>query len=57
MLEHALVEPAVAKARPGERFQFERKGYYIADVIDSREGHPVFNRIVPLRDSWAKGKG
>jgi glutaminyl-tRNA synthetase len=45
---------------PGDRFQFERTGYFIADSEDHREGKPVFNRIVPLRDSWkkieAKGK-
>ncbi len=53
-LPNALVEPSLAAARPGERFQFERKGYYMADPVDSREGHPVFNRIVTLRDTWAK---
>ena len=37
----------------GTRFQFERVGYFIADK-DSRPGQPVFNRIVTLRDTWAK---
>jgi glutaminyl-tRNA synthetase len=48
------LEPELAKANPGERFQFERTGYFIADAQDSAEGRPVFNRIVSLRDSWAK---
>ena len=53
-IEDALLEPAAAQAQPGDRFQFERKGYYFADPIDSRPGQPVFNRIVTLRDTWAK---
>jgi glutaminyl-tRNA synthetase len=39
---------------PGDRCQFERLGYFIADAHDSRSGSPVFNRIVGLKDSWAK---
>ena len=50
----AKLEPALAGANPGERIQFERNGYFFADPIDSTEGAPVFNRIVPLRDAWAK---
>ena len=53
-LTRAVVEPSLAAARPGERFQFERKGFYIADAVDSVDGRPVFNRIVTLRDTWAK---
>mgnify|MGYP000450166158 FL=1 len=48
------LEPELAKANLGERFQFERTGYFVADAKDSAEGRPVFNRIVGLRDSWAK---
>ena len=48
------VEPALAEARPGERFQFERVGYFCADTRDSKPGAPVFNRTVTLRDSWSK---
>ncbi len=48
----AWCEPSLAEARPGDRYQFERKGYFHADPVDSRPGHPVFNRIVTLRDSW-----
>ncbi|MCX6998602.1 MAG: glutamine--tRNA ligase/YqeY domain fusion protein, partial [Kiritimatiellaeota bacterium] len=50
----AYVEPAAAAARPGERFQFERVGYFVADPGDSRPGAPVFNRTLPLKDTWAK---
>jgi len=50
------VEPSVASAPPGTRYQFERVGYFISDPGDSREGGLVFNRTVGLRDSWAKVK-
>ncbi len=48
-----LVEPSLDSARPGDRFQFERLGYFCVDP-DSAAGAPVFNRIVTLRDSWLK---
>ncbi|HOC90032.1 MAG TPA: glutamine--tRNA ligase/YqeY domain fusion protein [bacterium] len=48
------LEPALAAVEPGSQVQFERSGYFIADTVDSRPGAPVFNRTVPLRDSWAK---
>ena len=48
-----LVEPSLGTARPGDRFQFERSGYFCVDA-DSAEGALVFNRIVTLRDSWLK---
>jgi len=50
----AALEPALAQARPDERFQFERVGYFVADGVLSKPGAPVFNRTVTLRDSWAK---
>ena len=50
----AQLEPALAAARPGERFQFERHGYFVVDTGDSAPGKPVFNRAVTLRDSWVK---
>ena len=53
-LSDSRIEPSLAEARSGERYQFERKGYYIVDPVDSADGAPVFNRIVPLRDTWAK---
>ena len=49
----ALVEPALAQAAPGERFQFLRHGYFCADG-DSTGEHPLFNLTVSLKDSWAK---
>ncbi len=52
----AKLEPGLARAEPGERFQFERLGYFCADTIDSQAGKPVFNRTVTLRDTWAKQK-
>ncbi|MFO0877481.1 MAG: glutamine--tRNA ligase/YqeY domain fusion protein [Gemmataceae bacterium] len=57
VLHGCKLEPALAQAAPGERFQFERQGYFCADTRDSRPGQPVFNRTVGLRDSWAKGGG
>jgi glutaminyl-tRNA synthetase len=50
----AKVEPALAEAAPEEHVQFERVGYFVADWKDHRPGHPVFNRSVGLRDTWAK---
>ncbi|HPQ53191.1 MAG TPA: glutamine--tRNA ligase/YqeY domain fusion protein [Spirochaetota bacterium] len=47
-------EPGLRNAAPGTRYQFERQGYFCVDLEDSSAGHPVFNRTVPLRDSWAK---
>ncbi len=50
----ALVEPDLAEAKPGTHFQFERLGYFAADSVDMSPARPVFNRTVPLRNSWAK---
>ena len=47
------IEPSLAGAKPGDRFQFERLGYFCVDP-DSKPGVPVFNRTVTLRDAWAK---
>jgi glutaminyl-tRNA synthetase len=52
-LSGSLVEPSLAQAKPGEKFQFLRQGYFCMDR-DSIPGKPVFNRIVGLRDTWAK---
>lgn len=49
----AKMEPGLKDASPGERYQFQRLGYFCADP-DSVPGHPVFNRTVTLRDTWAK---
>jgi glutaminyl-tRNA synthetase len=51
------VEPSLATATPGNRFQFERLGYFCVDLKDSSPKRPVFNRVVTLRDSWAKMSG
>ena len=48
------LEPGLTNAEPGNRYQFERLGYFCVDSEDSRPGSPVFNRTVSLRDSWAK---
>jgi len=49
-------EPAIAEAKPGERFQFFRHGYYIADSKLTTDEEKVFNRIVDLKSSWKPGK-
>jgi len=53
-LTSCQVEPSLAGAAPGSRYQFERLGYFCADPADSSAKGLVFNRTVPLRDSWAK---
>ena len=54
IVQGALVEPSLADAEPGSRWQFERLGYFNVDPVDSRPGALVFNRTVTLRDTWAK---
>lgn len=53
VLTTCQVEPSLAEAASGSRYQFERQGYFCVD-LDSRPGAPVFNRTVTLRDTWAK---
>ena len=53
VISHAKVEPSLAGATVGSRFQFERLGYFCVDA-DSKPGRPVFNRTVALKDTWAK---
>ena len=48
------IEPSLAGAAPGSRYQFERLGYFCVDSKDSSAERMVFNRTVTLRDSWAK---
>jgi len=55
ILSKCKLEPSLASAVPGERVQFERKGYFCVDP-DATPGCPVFNRTVTLRDTWAKMK-
>jgi len=53
VLSNCMVEPGLAHAKPGDRFQFLRQGYFCVDP-DSTGGKPKFNRTVSLRDTWAK---
>ena len=53
VVSNAKIEPSLADASPGQRFQFERLGYFVVDH-DSKPGDLVFNRTVTLRDSWKK---
>jgi len=53
-ITQSVVEPALAEAKPGERFQFEREGYFCVDLHQPADLPMVFNRTVTLRDSWAK---
>jgi glutaminyl-tRNA synthetase len=54
IITSAKVEPALKDAKPGDRFQFIRKGYFTLDSMLSKEGKLVFNRTVGLKDAWAK---
>ena len=56
VLSGCKVEPSLASAKPGDRFQFLRHGYFCVDP-DTSDSKPVFNRTVGLRDTWAKVKG
>jgi len=54
VLTGCYVEPGLKNVPPGTSLQFERLGYFCADEKDSKDGRLVFNRVVSLRDSWAK---
>jgi glutaminyl-tRNA synthetase len=56
MLSGCKLERSLAEVKPGERYQFERQGYFMTDLKDSKPGVPVFNRIVTLKDSWARAQ-
>lgn len=51
---HAMLEPSLADVAAGSAFQFERTGYFSPDAVDHSQGSPVFNRVVTLRDAWAR---
>ncbi|HSM23610.1 MAG TPA: hypothetical protein VK856_01970 [Anaerolineaceae bacterium] len=53
ILSNCKIEPSLLNSSPGERFQFERQGYFCVD-LESTKNALIFNRIVSLRDSWAK---
>ena len=57
VLEHAKAEPGLKDLKAGESVQFERQGYFCVDEVDSTKNNIVFNRVVTLRDSWAKIQG
>jgi len=57
IVQDCVVEPSLAGAAAGERYQFEREGYFCVDNEDCGADELVFNRIVSLRDSWAKSAG
>jgi glutaminyl-tRNA synthetase len=54
VLTSCKLEPSLAGATPGSRYQFERQGYFCVDTVDSTDEKLVFNRTVSLRDSWAR---
>ena len=54
ILSTCMIEPSLIGAEPGSRYQFMRQGYFNIDPVDSSEETLVFNRIVSLRDTWAK---
>jgi glutaminyl-tRNA synthetase len=54
-LKNCKLEPALKTAKPGDKFQFQRLGYFCVDP-DTTDIRPIFNRTVPLRDSWSKKK-
>jgi glutaminyl-tRNA synthetase len=53
VIDRCKTEASLASATPGSRYQFEREGYFVVDP-DSSPEKLIFNRIVPLRDTWAK---
>ena len=57
IITNAKVEPSLVEAKSGDRFQFQRLGYFCVDSKYSTDGKPVFNRTVTLKDTWAKQKG
>ena len=57
IIPNAKLEPFVKTAKPGDRFQFERQGYFCVDAKHSTKEKLVFNRTVTLKDTWAKAGG
>ena len=54
VLKNCLLEKSLEASSPGSQYQFERQGYFCVDSVDSKPENLVFNRTVPLRDTWAK---
>jgi glutaminyl-tRNA synthetase len=57
IVENCFVESSLKSAPAMSRYQFERVGYFCVDAASAQQGKPVFNRIITLRDSWAKAQG
>ena len=57
VVEHCLVESSLKTAPAMTRYQFERVGYFCVDLHSATQTRPVFNRIITLRDTWAKTQG
>jgi glutaminyl-tRNA synthetase len=53
ILTEARIEPSMAQDSAGMRYQFERLGYFVSDIVDTQPDRPVYNRIIELRDAWA----
>jgi glutaminyl-tRNA synthetase len=54
ILSDCKLEPSLKDAEPESKYQFQRLGYFCVDRRDSKKGNLVFNRTVPLKDSWGK---
>ena len=54
IIQHAKIEQSLSEAKPGDQFQFIRKGYFTLDSKYAKEGKLVFNRTVTLKDAWSK---
>jgi glutaminyl-tRNA synthetase len=52
----AYVEPALANAKPDDKFHFKRHDYFVADRVDHKEGKAIFNRVTGLKDVWQAPK-
>ncbi len=57
IITDAKLEPSLKDAKAGDKFQFQRLGYFCVDIYDSKPSHLVFNRTVTLKDTWAKEQG
>ncbi|MEQ1633911.1 MAG: glutamine--tRNA ligase, partial [Planctomycetota bacterium] len=57
IVRRGKLEPSLADAEPGQRFQFERLAYFVCDAKTTKPGAPVFLRTTTLKDSYQKAKG
>jgi glutaminyl-tRNA synthetase len=54
VVETAYAERSLLDAQPGQKYQFERQGYFVRDPDNGKDGRPVFNKTIGLRDTWKK---